>query len=167
MPESAYKRRFMHKQRGFTLIEVMIVVVIVAILAAVAIPSYQNSIQKTRRADAKETLTRVAAAQERYFFTNNKYASDLTELGFADAGGGDSTEGNYTIALGDPANPATAGAKVLCKTGTNEYPCFTLTAVPKTTGHQSQDTECKIFSITHTGKKLAKSGATDTTEKCW
>lgn len=160
----------MIKSKGFTLIELMIVVVIVAILAAVAIPSYQNSIQKTRRADAKETLTRVAAAQERYFFTENKYASDLTKLGFANTTGGDSTEKNYTITLGDPTNPAAAGAKVLCKTGTNEYPCFTLNAVPKTGGPQSQDSECKIFSITHTGKKLAKGGpdgTTDTTQNCW
>jgi prepilin-type N-terminal cleavage/methylation domain-containing protein len=44
----------MKNQNGFTLIEVMIVVVIVAILAAIAIPSYQDSIRKTRRADAKE-----------------------------------------------------------------------------------------------------------------
>lgn len=161
----------MNKAKGFTLIELMVVVVIVAILAAVAIPSYQSSIQKTRRADAKETLTRIAAAQERFFFTNNSYTSDLTKLGLNAAG--DSTEGYYTVSLITPANKATisgAESKVFCTTGSTNHPCFTITATPKVGGPQSKDAECKTFQIIHTGSKTAKGGAdgnVDNTEKCW
>jgi len=86
----------MKKQKAFTLIEVMIVVVIVAILAAIAVPSYQDSIRKTRRADAKEALMRIAALQERYFFTNNKYGT-ASDLGV----GSTSQEGYYTISIYD------------------------------------------------------------------
>lgn len=54
-------------QKGFTLIEVMIVVVIVGILAAIAIPNYQDSIRKTRRADAEGALMGLRQAMERHY----------------------------------------------------------------------------------------------------
>ena len=58
---------------GFTLIELMIVVVIVAILATVAYPSYQESIRKTRRSDAQAALVGMAAVMEREFLRVNSY----------------------------------------------------------------------------------------------
>lgn len=154
----------MKKQLGFTLIEVMIVVVIVAILAAVAVPSYQDSIRKTRRAEAKEALTTAAALQERYFFTNNKYAiTDGGTTGIAKLGiSATSTEGYYTINIVTPAGGCPAG------TGT----CYRVTA--QATGAQASDEQCSLFAIDHTGKKYAvKSGgnietpADLTTEDCW
>lgn len=137
----------MKKQKGFTLIEVMIVVVIVAILAAVAIPSYQDSVRKTRRADAKEALTRIAALQERFFFTNNRYG-DLKDLGLTATDGYnvqiDSQEGYYQIRVID------------CGTT-----CFQLQATPKASGPQAQDTGCAQFTLNHVGQKTA------TADKCW
>lgn len=152
----------MKKTKGFTLIEVMIVVVIVAILAAVAIPSYQDSVRKTRRADAKEALTRVAALQERFFFTNNKYGT-LKELGLVpnDATPLYSNDGMYSIVL--------AGS-LTCGTTPNTYHCFTLQANPVATSSQSADTTCGRFELHHTGKKVAsKKGDTSTitTSDCW
>ncbi len=141
----------MKKQKGFTLIEVMIVVVIVAILAAVAIPSYQDSVRKTRRADAKEALTRLAALQERYFFTKNNYGS-LNDIGMADS----SQDGHYTLTVS--LSPA-CGAQ----------PCFTASASAKLTGTQAGDTRCRIFSLNHIGQKTAKASdnTTTTTDECW
>ena len=69
--------------RGFTLIELMIAVVIVAILAAVALPSYQNSVRKSRRPDAKTALLDLAAREERYYTVNNTYTDVAANLGFA------------------------------------------------------------------------------------
>lgn len=69
------------RQSGFTLIEVMIVVAIVGILAAIAYPSYQEIVRQTRRADAYSALMDIMARQERYFTDNNSYTDDLSKLG--------------------------------------------------------------------------------------
>jgi type IV pilus assembly protein PilE len=144
------------KQHGFTLIEVMIVVVIVAILAAVAIPSYQDSVRKTRRADAKEALMRIAALQERYFFTNNRYGT-LADLGLTAATGYtakiDSQERFYEIQI------TTAGC-------TNTNTCFTIQATA--IGAQVSDTRCKTFTLNQVGQKTAvASDNTVNTDICW
>jgi len=86
---------FRHSQNGFTLIELMIVVVIIGILAMVAYPSYQESITKTRRADGMALLTEIVNAQERYFTQNNTYTTDLTDLGYPSATNVESEEGFY------------------------------------------------------------------------
>lgn len=69
------------QQSGFTLIEVMIVVAIIGILAAVAYPSYQESVRKSARADAQADLMELAQISERFFTTNNRY--DQTRAGVA------------------------------------------------------------------------------------
>lgn len=148
-------KNFMSNLKGFTLIEVMVVVVIVAILAAVAIPSYQDSIRKTRRADAKEALTRVAALQERYFFTKNSYGS-LEDLGLVPAGVSilSSNDGYYNLSL--------VGG-VMC----SGSPCYTVTATA--TGAQLNDTRCHQLSINHVGRKTANAtdSSVNTTDECW
>lgn len=71
-------------QRGFTLLELMIVVAIVAILATWAMSSYSNYIRKARRADAQQQLQQIALKQEQYRAEHPEYADDWTELGYAD-----------------------------------------------------------------------------------
>ena len=61
------------KARGFTLIELMIVVAVIAIVAAIAIPSYQESVRKSRRGQAKADLVEAATLAERYRTVNNRY----------------------------------------------------------------------------------------------
>ncbi len=63
----------MKKQRGVSLLELMIVVVIIAIIASVAYPSYQQTINKTRRADCAGALVGLSNAMERYFTVNGTY----------------------------------------------------------------------------------------------
>lgn len=63
------------KIHGFTLIEVMIVVAIVGILAAIAIPSYTESVRRGARADARASILTVMQQQERFFTQNNTYAA--------------------------------------------------------------------------------------------
>ena len=66
-------RKHMRKQTGFTLVEIIVVVAIVGILAAVAIPSYQNSVTKGRRVDAMSALQGLAQAMERHYMTTGAY----------------------------------------------------------------------------------------------
>ena len=66
--------------RGFTLIELMVTVAIVAIITAVALPSYQNSVIKSRRADAMAGIAAIQQSQERWRGNNQSYSTSLTEL---------------------------------------------------------------------------------------
>jgi len=127
--------------RGFTLVEVMVVVAIVGILAAIAYPSYTNYSFRTRRADGKEMLMRVASAQERYYTNLNRYGS------LADVGLGSTSEaGFYTV-------------QVNLANGNQSY---TLVATPA--GSQATD-QCGNLTLTNSGSK-AFSGA-QTNGSCW
>lgn len=63
----------MRNHKGFTLIELMIVVAIISILAAIGYPAYQDSVQKSRRADCEGALMGLAGVMERYYTSNNAY----------------------------------------------------------------------------------------------
>jgi len=98
-----------HNHYGFTLIELMIVVVIIAILVTVAYPSYQDSVRKTRRADGKALLLEAVQKQERHFTQYMKYAINLNS-GAADTNlviGVDSENEDYELSFsGTPSATA-------------------------------------------------------------
>lgn len=79
-----HARRTRAKSAGFTLIELMIVVAILGIIVAIALPSYQNSVTKTRRADAQGVLTSLANTMERFYTTNSTYAGATLGSGATD-----------------------------------------------------------------------------------
>ena len=70
------------RQSGITLLELMIVVAIVAIISAVAYPSYTQFVVKTKRATASAVLLQVADRQQQFFMDNKQYASKLSSLGY-------------------------------------------------------------------------------------
>lgn len=141
----------MKNSKGFTLIELMIVVAIVAILAAIAYPSYQNSVQKSRRTDARVALQEAASRQERFYAEGNTYTSDLTKL-VTNADGTSSPDGYYTISVNLSCSRTVGGSTF--------YSCYDLTATAK--GVQAKDTSCATLTLSHTGKKGSTGGGT-----CW
>ncbi|MEJ2114541.1 MAG: type IV pilin protein [Gammaproteobacteria bacterium] len=89
----------MYKNKGMTLIELMIVMAILAIVASIAYPAYQDQMTKTRRSDGQAKLMEIMNAQERYFTNYGTYtasitAADPTGLGYSNA---NSEKGFYTI----------------------------------------------------------------------
>lgn len=89
--------------RGFTLIELMIAVVVVAILAGLAFPTFMGAIRKSRRAEAFTALASVQQAQERWRANNASYASDLTSASPTGLALSSATPGShYTISVANP-----------------------------------------------------------------
>lgn len=138
----------MRNSVGFTLIEVLVTVAIVAILAAIAIPNYSQYVQKTRRTDAQEKLLDMAAQQERWFFNNNQYTDNAANVGAAA-----SKDGYYAVTITVTGTPPTQ---------------YSLSAKPVSTRSQSSDSKCAEFIIDNTGRPTAKDkDGHDATEICW
>jgi type IV pilus assembly protein PilE len=136
-----------HGARGVTLIELMVVVVILAIIVSIAVPSYRSYIRRAQRADAKAELLRVRGAQERFFLQNNFYADQaaLDALGLTGA----SEHGYYNIDLPNVTK-------------------MTFTARAVATGVQLEDGACRTFTIDEQGQRLAtNSSGADNTQTCW
>jgi type IV pilus assembly protein PilE len=115
------------RERGFTLIELMIVVIIVAILTAVALPSYLSQIQKSRRAEAKAALTQISTMQQQFRTEQNRFTTDLTDLGLGVAGWNDTANGYYEVSV----VAATGGCPIAS--------CFALLVRPKSGSAQADD----------------------------
>lgn len=141
-----YTRKYMkHRSaRGFSLIELMIVVAVVAILATLATANYRSYMLRTNRNEGRIALMQIQAAQEKYFLQNNAYATTMAlvvapttsgGLGVTSlTAGGVTPNGYYTITL--PAATAT-----------------TYTAQATATGSQANDKPvlCRTFSINDQG----------------
>ena len=134
--------------RGFTLIELMIVVAILGVLAAIALPSYQQSVRDGARAEAQSLLLQVAANQERFYSDNNAYSTNANPLASPAVATITSENGLYQVAVA-----ACAGGTIAS--------CFVATATPQ--GTQAADS-CTTMTITNTGLKGATGGSV---ADCW
>ena len=99
--------------RGITLMELMIVVVIVGVLAAVAFPNYRSYVARSKRSEAKAALLKCAVNQEKIYLQNNAFSVNLAELGFSAPFKTDSDTYQLTVAAANPADNFTCTATYL------------------------------------------------------
>ncbi len=143
--------------KGFTLIELMVVATIIAILGAIALPSYTNSVRKSRRADARSGLLELAQFMERTNTLSNRYDKDS-----AGSAIGSATGSNAGLPFN--ATPTSSATKYYNLTATTTQFTFILTATP--TSSQVNDT-CGTLTISNTGAKTDTGANAPTTSGCW
>lgn len=135
--------RFRRRSGGFTLIELLIVVSVVGVLAAIAIPTYDNSVRKSRRGQAKADIVEAAQSMERFYSVNGSYAGKtLKQIHGADQS--------------PRTGPAQYSLSLVADART-----FTITATPSTASGQSKDA-CGTLTLDHKGAKTAAKE-----EGCW
>ncbi|WP_394752085.1 type IV pilin protein [Crenothrix sp.] len=162
------------KQQGFTLIELMIAVAIVGVLASIAVPNYQKSVMKSRRADAKGALVSLANAMEKHYTEMGSYcdAADASVPG----GENTCTIGTVETGINDTgaplifakASPVDGGTKYYDLTISAVTPnSYTLQATRINSSAQAND-DCGDLTLKHTGERNIDK-ATDgiTKDLCW
>jgi type IV pilus assembly protein PilE len=149
---------------GFTLVELMVTIAIGAVLLAIAIPSYQSQIRKSRRSEARNAVLELASREERYYSIYNLYSQLPSDLGYADPAATGTTwasvgaigSGYYTVSVtkNDPTvgPPPTPG---------------TYTIIATATGAQLKDTACRKFQVTNTGQQTASDSSGAAATSCW
>ena len=128
--------------KGFSLVELMVVLAIIGVLGAISYPSYDSYMKKSRRADGKVALQKMADRQERFYLQNNTYTTAAANVG------GTATEENYYVLSIDSA----------------DVNSFTLRATAAAGGPQATDTttnhgDCTILQLTSAGAR--------TPAACW
>ncbi|BCE02391.1 type IV pilin protein [Marinicellulosiphila megalodicopiae] len=134
-------RLTLNKQTGFSLIELMIVVAILGIIMAIAVPSYSQYVKSANRTDATIALENLRGLQNKFKFANNLYASDIADVG------GSATESGYYVLSVSTDKDDTGCSK--------DGVCFIATAtVNPSNASQAGDTGCTSLTIESNGRTL-------------
>jgi type IV pilus assembly protein PilE len=142
----------LRRKRGVTLLELMVVVAIIGILAAIAVPTYLRYTTRAYRASARACLMEAAQFMERYYTTNFTYvgADAVLIMGCATESG---MAQRYTITAGAPGPAPTQRT-------------FTVVATP-ILAQATRDTECGTMSLNEVGTRTAGDNSVAALERCW
>lgn len=153
------KYKMLRKAFGFTLIELMIVVIIVGILAALGYPAYQEYVIRAKRADAKAALLQAQLAQEKYRANCPQYATVITP-GYPVAPATFSCA-DLTVNM---ANTSPDGHYAIAISGVPTATSYTITATPS----DFTDSTCNVFAINQDGKAISTTQTTTAKVlECW
>ena len=144
------------KQNGVTLIELLIVIVIIALIAGFAYPSYMRYVIDTKRTAAASMLLQVADRQQQFFMDNKRYANDLTNLGFA---ANPLVIGDDGSAMANAADPTSVYSVSLSNVAATTY---TVTAAPLH-NQAARDVDCGSLTLNQAQLKGSTGGGAD----CW
>jgi type IV pilus assembly protein PilE len=147
-------------QTGFTLVELMLTLAVIAIISSLSVVSYRQYVRRANRVDATSALLHLSAAEERYYLQHNEYATsdaELTDPPPAGLGITGTQQGLYEISVSAAADGATVG--------------YVATATAYSGGSQRDDDDCQVFTIDQSGMRGASDadGATSAaiTARCW
>jgi len=147
----------MRFRRGFTLVELMIVVLVIAIIASIAVPSYRSYVIRAQRSDATTALLKIRTAQEKFFLQNTAYTAEFGPAGLRMMPAATTTltteNGYYTVrmTIPDPTPGATPQS-------------FLITATPVAGGPQASDAKCTSFTLNSDGTRTSSPNPIAT---CW
>jgi type IV pilus assembly protein PilE len=145
---------------GFTLIELMVVVLVITILTMIAVPSYLSATLKSHRAEAKSILLDLAARQERFMATNGAYSQNATDMGYSGTWPQNVGSNYYSISISN-FTPAVAGTATAAAIPAQYQ--FTATAI----NGQVKDTQCNTFTINQYGVQGSTNSAAAPSTGCW
>lgn len=144
------RRTLASQTQGFTLIELMVVVCILALLAGIAIPSYREYVLRANRSEAQTLLRGGVAQQERYLAQYSKYTDTAARLAFG-----------YPLADGKRLSPHQL-YELQAEFIDGNTRSYRLTALRR--GAQASDSQCGDFSLDHQGNRGTSAGSV---ESCW
>lgn len=144
------------RERGVTLLELLVALLVAATLASLALPGYRAQVLRAHRFEAMEALLALAAAQERFHLSRGRYAAWLAD----DAERGDEPALALTV-----ATPGGRYALAIADAGAD---AFRAVARPRPGRGQDRDARCAEFWIEASGRRSARDAAGgDTTQECW
>lgn len=145
-------------QRGFTLVELLVVVAIMGLLFAIAYPHYASFVVKARRTEAQAALLAIMQDQERYFTRHNTYLAFSADTGDGDAARFKWWSGSSAAASAYELRGQACAGQTIAR-------CIALDAIPGTdrVDRGFRDTDCHILTLTSVGEQRASGGAMG----CW
>lgn len=142
------------RQAGVTLLEMLIVVAVISILAAVVYPSYTDYVVRSNRAIGKSALLEVAARQEQFFANNAGYGSSTVGLGYPS---------DYYVDRKGAQGTAANGIYLVSVTNATAAPILDYSLTATRQNFQTKDTDCGNLTLNHLGVK----SQTGSGERCW